>query len=359
MIRFTSDLYLGSSDGGCEDTSIRGCLGEREQFFIDLWNSNVSESDLVFVLGNFITREDPEYFRFVCKRMNGLKFLIYGDSDQWLKDFPDVVQECLFGAYDIYEMLIGPIAMTLTHYPLTQWNKSGFGSVSLHGHVQDESKRFMIDADYKPRLNRFCVSAGMWNGKPVTMYDIITRWPERFFPGDVSEMLKSRRLPEYNWSAVFEGCNLNPNTVPKYSTLVELNGESSSPFKFWMRRPPELTGTEFDFEENYLDESELDLKHQLVRLSNLAGELLDIRDLSLHRCLPGGDNSIEFKDTSYDLIRPKSNCDLRGSTDSKIVSEDSVESTESSDKVDLEDSAPAGADVDSAVCLTDMYTSVF
>lgn len=203
MIYFTADTHFGS-DRLISDGFRRHFKSAEEQDakLIEVWNSVVSEEDVVFMLGDFMGVADEDKFRWVAHQLKGKKILLLGNNDIWLRYRPELANEYFVRVEDYIEFKVGPVALTLTHYPLQTWNKSGVGAIAIHGHIHKEGLRFLIDDDYRPRMNRFCCCSDMWEHRPVTLTDMINRWPERFMPLDVSEHYPAE-MPEVEWDMVF------------------------------------------------------------------------------------------------------------------------------------------------------------
>ena len=115
-------------------------LEEMHETLIANWNSVVSSSDIVYVLGDFSYRGKSESIDRHLRALKGRKVLMYGNHDRVIRREP-ALQSHFESCHDYLEMHVqdptvphGRLFMVLQHYPLLSWNGSRRGSVHLHGH---------------------------------------------------------------------------------------------------------------------------------------------------------------------------------------------------------------------------------
>jgi calcineurin-like phosphoesterase family protein len=151
---------------------------EMDQRLITNWNTVVKPTDTVYHLGDFTLMghiEAERYFR----RLNGHIFILSNEwhhDKRWLaiatRDM-GVVFKSRSGAEFIVRFLppmaaieipmLGkdghPLAITLCHYPLAEWDRKHYGAWHLHGHShgkhQGDLSEFMLDVgvdntNYRP-----------------------------------------------------------------------------------------------------------------------------------------------------------------------------------------------------------------
>lgn len=88
MNYYTSDLHLGHINILSSRPQF-SCLEEMEQTIISNWNSKVSATDTVYIIGDLSYRAE-KHISYYLKRLNGVKHLVIGNHDyRWLKNVVD------------------------------------------------------------------------------------------------------------------------------------------------------------------------------------------------------------------------------------------------------------------------------
>lgn len=148
--------------------SLRGfsSVEEMNSFMETIWNENVSEDDLVYVLGDFAVKR-PSYWQ---ERLRGKKILILGNHDGFM------AKEA--GFVSVQESLTVRLRGTretmtcfLSHYPHLSWPERGSGSVHLHAHCHGRQPASLKGFSGPARLD---MSAELWNYTPVPLFKAIT-----------------------------------------------------------------------------------------------------------------------------------------------------------------------------------------
>lgn len=148
MIWFVSDLHFG------HEAIISFCnrpfmgKGDMQDALIWNWNNVVSDSDIVYVLGDFAFL-NGQAVRGITHQLRGHKILILGNHDK----FPKINSKDYLGFADVHKELditIDGKTITLSHYPFVGDNTPedrfkerrpvDFGQWLLHGHVHDTWK---------------------------------------------------------------------------------------------------------------------------------------------------------------------------------------------------------------------------
>lgn len=127
---FTSDHHFGHR--GIIKYSERPFenADEMDEALIDNWNEVVAPRDQVYHLGDFSFRR-PEDSAHIASRLNGRIHILLGNHDR-LK--PKFYEEHFEWVKRYYELKIDGRKIVLCHYPFDTWNRSHYGSWSLHGH---------------------------------------------------------------------------------------------------------------------------------------------------------------------------------------------------------------------------------
>jgi|TARA_R110000765_G_scaffold50165_2_gene101913 calcineurin-like phosphoesterase family protein len=135
---------------------------EMNDTMVDIWNSVVSDDDLVFVLGNFAW--DPVTSDEVVGQLNGTIQLICGEFDEATESISDL-HEYKLNMYEGDIHTDDKHELILSYWPLKEWRhkKKGYQSViSFNG------------AKYKSnhKENLINVNCDYWSFKPVELKKI-------------------------------------------------------------------------------------------------------------------------------------------------------------------------------------------
>ena len=105
-------------------------LDEMNQEMIDRWNSVVTNSDMLYYIGDFAYKCKPPRVEEILGKLNGRKYLITGNHDDNITKKSKHWQ----GVWDYREIKHNKQRIVLSHYPMREWNGSFRGSWMLHGH---------------------------------------------------------------------------------------------------------------------------------------------------------------------------------------------------------------------------------
>lgn len=139
---WTSDLHFNHSNI-CKYSDRPWEQEDNDERLIDIWNSTVSENDVVWHLGDlaFVKNNESgkQYVRNILDRLNGYKRLILGNHDP-AKLYYELKEERkdILSVDKIKEIRIGTrqnsLKVVMCHYAMVHWNQHHRGSVNLHGH---------------------------------------------------------------------------------------------------------------------------------------------------------------------------------------------------------------------------------
>lgn len=133
-------------------------IDDMREAMIANWNAVVRPEDRVFHLGDFAFC-DPKEACCILDRLNGQKFLVFGNHDkklrknqeflrrwQWAKDFAEI---------DVQDPDTGEKRkVVLCHYAMRVWNQSHRGSWHLYGHshgtIPDDPHSLSMDVGVDP-----------------------------------------------------------------------------------------------------------------------------------------------------------------------------------------------------------------
>lgn len=146
---FTSDNHFGHKK------IIEYCarpftsVDEMTEGMVEIWNSQVTDQDTVYDLGDFFFMMRPAQVKEVLWRLNGKIHLILGNHDEAIIHNKSL--HARFESIQSYKEIRVPkpadwtehpkaketdhVKVCMFHFPIMEWNKMHYGSVHLHGHL--------------------------------------------------------------------------------------------------------------------------------------------------------------------------------------------------------------------------------
>lgn len=134
-------------------------MDEMNEAMIVQYNSVVKSGDLCYHLGDFALCRPAEATA-IAKRLNGRKFLVFGNHDRKTRTNKDFLREWEW-AKDYAEIEVEGQKIILCHFAFRVWNKSHYSSWNAHGHSHGSLK-----AD--PNLLQIDVGVDCWNYTPIS-----------------------------------------------------------------------------------------------------------------------------------------------------------------------------------------------
>ena len=113
-------------------------IDEMNEMIIERHNSVVGKDDQVYFLGDFAFTNLNNTIE-ILERLNGRKFLVYGNHDRVMRD--KKIDSYFEWRKQYYELNLkgygytGYAPMVLFHYPIERWNRKSYGAYHLFGHV--------------------------------------------------------------------------------------------------------------------------------------------------------------------------------------------------------------------------------
>ena len=105
---------------------------------VEYWNERVAKGDVVYHLGDFFIswgKKSSKEIDGLLSRLNGNKFLIYGNHDRdEVKNSPLWTKVLGYHEVKVSGGDIQNQRITLSHYSMRTWNQMHRGSWMLHGH---------------------------------------------------------------------------------------------------------------------------------------------------------------------------------------------------------------------------------
>ena len=146
-------------------------IEEMDKTLIDNWNSKVSDSDDIYILGDFSykSKNPVEYL----KKLNGRKHLIIGNHDNKLLKNP-ACKKYFVETVDIKTVNDNGTQVVLCHYPLVEWDGYYRNVLHFYGHVHNtyhnETTRYARDMK-----NAYNVGVDITGFMPQTLNEIIKK----------------------------------------------------------------------------------------------------------------------------------------------------------------------------------------
>lgn len=103
---------------------------EMDEILVARWNDRVSNSDKIYLLGDFMFTRRKNEPDALLDRLNGQKFLIIGNHDAK----PTRNAKGWNATYRLKKIVVDNQKIVLCHYPMFSWQGSCHGSWMLHGH---------------------------------------------------------------------------------------------------------------------------------------------------------------------------------------------------------------------------------
>ena len=183
---FIADLHFGHKNCLAYDNREFPSIEEHDAFLIERWNSVVSPTDDVWILGDiswYPATKTLEIFR----QLNGVLHLCSGNHDKKLLRNRDI-QKLFVEIVDYKEIQINSdFGVVLCHYPIPCFNMHYYGWVHLYGHVHVSFEwnmmkqvKYEMEALYdKPckMYNVGCMTPGM-DYTPRTLEEILKYYEE-------------------------------------------------------------------------------------------------------------------------------------------------------------------------------------
>jgi len=137
------DLFI--SDTHFDHYNIMGYDGrpfssteEMNQELTKRWNERVTDSDNVYILGDFVWTKDKDYAAKIVKGLNGHKHLIIGNHDQvFTRNRKYFLKELIEEMVDYKELFIESrnAHIVMSHYPMPFFKNMYHGWYHFYGHV--------------------------------------------------------------------------------------------------------------------------------------------------------------------------------------------------------------------------------
>lgn len=167
-----------------------------DKWLVDLWNSQVTKKDTVYILGDlsFHTAEENKQ---LLGKLNGNKFLILGNhdgnSDSLVNYFRQITQ---IKEVKYKDESGETFFFELCHYAMVTWNRKEHGTIQLHGHshgnldgFNEENPDLRVDVGLDGKLADYSF---------LTPDDILFYFYEKAATRDFEKYVQALRTRENN-----------------------------------------------------------------------------------------------------------------------------------------------------------------
>lgn len=169
MKYYTSDLHLCHANIIKYEDRPFSNTEEMNNYLIYKWNAKVKKNDEVYILGDFAFCDGIKANELI-KQLNGVKYLIVGNHDSFLRD--NTFDRRLFAwIRDYVKIKDNGNKVILFHYPIAVWDCQHHDSIHLYGHVHSNTE------EHHPLLfdlkNAYNVGVDVQDYEPKTLKEII------------------------------------------------------------------------------------------------------------------------------------------------------------------------------------------
>ena len=170
MQYYVSDLHFGHEASLNYNNRPFTDVNEMDQHIIDAWNSRVSRTDHVYILGDVCYRnEKPE--EWYLEQLKGHLHLIIGNHDGKL-----LKNKRAMGRFQSVEKMMhvsdNKRHICLCHFPIAEWNGFYKGHWHIYGHIHNRTDgAYQYMRNFDKALN---AGVDINNYMPVTFDELIT-----------------------------------------------------------------------------------------------------------------------------------------------------------------------------------------
>lgn len=169
MNYYISDLHFGHRKVIEMDQRPFATVEEMDAALIRLWNQRVTDTDDVYILGDFAYHNEYTATWYL-RQLKGRKHLIVGNHDHNTLQDPKALA-CFASVEKMMRITDNGQVISLCHFPVAEWNGKRYGAYHIHGHLhsrRDEVAAFM--ARFDRALNAGCMLNGY---RPVSLEELV------------------------------------------------------------------------------------------------------------------------------------------------------------------------------------------
>ena len=176
MFKYISDLHFGhvnvTKEGKDFDNRGFNNIEEMHDHIKQKWNTNVNNSDHVFIIGDCcwrVNNQNFDYYKELLRSLNGNKHLILGNHDKFVNDRFKKLFEEVVPYKEVNDEVNGANKrVILSHYYMPFYNHHYRNAIMLHGHSHNSAESEM-ERRLTAMLNR--------QGFPCEIYNVGCMYP--------------------------------------------------------------------------------------------------------------------------------------------------------------------------------------
>lgn len=152
-------------------------VDEMNEALIQYWNAKVKPGDEVYILGDFCFDTTGARANYFLKRLNGMKFLVKGNHDAFLKgkEFDKSLLVWAKEYAEVDDTVNGEkVHACLFHYPIAVWNRKHHKAYHLFGHIHSnisDGSHHALEFDLGDHA--FNVGADVRDLEPKTLQELV------------------------------------------------------------------------------------------------------------------------------------------------------------------------------------------
>ena len=173
-IFYIADTHFGHQNIILFDNRPFFSIEEMERELINNWNSVVSKSDTVVILGDFCWGFEDDWFR-ILDQLNGTKRLVRGNHD--LKSMSKTLKSKFQSVKDYDEIKDNGKRVLVSHYPMPFYRGDyNDNIIHLYGHLHTTiEEAFIAYKNYKEKVVRE-IAKEYFNKIPLELYEILINY---------------------------------------------------------------------------------------------------------------------------------------------------------------------------------------
>ncbi len=175
---YISDLHFGHEKILALDKRPVATVEENERLIINRWNKVVTDSDIVYILG------DSSYYDYrttihIFKKLYGKKVFLRGNHDKWMNEPENRANRIKYHEHlRISDYVFDEkVTVSLCHYPMAVWDRQFTGGYHLYGHLHLNKHSIVTHPEMDRSFNVGCMTKLM-DYTPRTLQDIVIRSSE-------------------------------------------------------------------------------------------------------------------------------------------------------------------------------------
>ena len=180
MNYYIADLHFGHENVLRHDGRPFENAGQMNAVLIRRWNDRVSDSDHVYILGDFAWKNSLGLD--VLRQLAGHKFFILGNHDKLTAE----MKACFEWIKDYAVIDDGGRKVVLCHYPIAHWDGQYKGAVHLYGHIHNTKDHTAFE-----KYRKICAEMEI----PFECYNVGCMMPYMdFAPRTLDEITRAAKL---------------------------------------------------------------------------------------------------------------------------------------------------------------------